>query len=441
MVKQTYSTSQIVFIGITLFSLFFGAGNLIFPVMLGQLSGTHVWTAISGFIITGVLLPLLGVMALGYSGEKDFLKLCQRLGTVFGLIFATTLYLAIGPLFAMPRTGSVSFEMSIKPFIALQHESISLAIFTLLYFSVSCLLSINPTKIVAIVGKFLTPIMLLFIAILIIYSVFQPMGEMQQALTKEYINQPFFSGFTEGYLTMDTLASLIFGIIIVDNINRIGITNRTHAVKTCLKASIIAGCLLGLLYICLAYLGASSVQTTGVLKNGGEVLVKAAIHYFGSLGTIILGVIVVLACITTTIGLTIACANYCHKLIPVISYKWYVILFSIASMLFANVGLNQLISISVPILYIIYPLTIVLIVLLFTHNLFKGKKAVYVGAMYSTLIVSLFDGLNAANLSIDVVNQLFKQYLPFYSASLGWTFMAIIGAIIGYLFDIIYNKK
>ncbi|MCO6524583.1 MAG: branched-chain amino acid transport system II carrier protein [Candidatus Schmidhempelia sp.] len=441
MAKQSYSSSQIVFIGITLFSLFFGAGNLIFPVMLGQLSGNHVWIAISGFIITGVLLPLLGVMALGYSGEKDFLKLCQRLGPIFGLIFATTLYLAIGPLFAMPRTGSVSFEMSVKPFISPQYESIYLAIFTLIYFGSSCLLSINPTKIVAIVGKFLTPIMLLFIAILIILSIVQPRGEMQQALTKEYIKQPFFSGFTEGYLTMDTLASLIFGIIIVDNINRIGITNRVQAVKTCLKASIIAGCLLAILYISLAYLGATSVQATGILKNGGEILVKAAIHYFGPLGTIILGVIVVLACITTTIGLTIACANYCHKLISTISYKWYVILFSTASMLFANVGLNQLIAISVPILYVIYPLTIVLIILLFTHTLFKGKKAVYVGAMYSTLFVSIFDGLNAANLSINTVNKLFEQYLPFYSASLGWIFMAIIGAIIGYLFDIIYNKK
>lgn len=426
---------RIVFIGITLFALFFGAGNLIFPVMLGQLSGTSYFIAALGFVITGVLMPLLGVIALGFSGEKDFLKITQRGGKIFGLIFATTLYLTIGPLFAMPRTGSVSYEIAIKPLIDPELNTRYLAIFSFCYFGICCLLSINPNKIVDIVGKVLTPLMLLFILILIIFAISMPMGQLTPPVTVEYQQNPFFTGFTNGYLTMDTLASLIFGIIVVYSVMSHGIRNKTQIIFSCIKASLIAATILAIVYISLAFIGAHSVEKLGILNNGGQVLAQVSGYYFNLWGNLILGVIVTMACMTTSIGLTTSCANYAHSLYSKLSYRTYAIMFSIISGLFANIGLTQLISISVPILTVIYPATITLIILIFCHRLFKGKKLVYMGAIYCTLLVSLFDGLNAAGLNISALNQFLDKFLPLYSVGIGWLIPAFVGGMLGYLID------
>ncbi len=431
---------QIVFIGITLFALFFGAGNLIFPVMLGQLSGENYLIAVFGFVITGVLMPLLGVIALGFSGEKDFLKITQRGGAIFGIVFATALYLAIGPLSAMPRTGCVSYEIAVKPFVSPDSNNLALGIFSVIYFGICCLLSINPNKIVDIVGKVLTPLMLLFILILIVFSIFFPMGEPLAPVTAEYQTTPFFTGFTNGYLTMDTLASFIFGIIVVYNVMNLGIRNKTQIVFACVKASLIAASILAIVYISLAFIGAHSVKNLGILNNGGEVLSGVSKFYFGIWGNLVLGVIVTMACMTTSIGLTTACANYAKSLCPKLSYRVYVIIFSVISGLFANVGLTQLISISIPVLTIIYPATIVLIALTFAHRLFKGRKSVYMGAIYLTLLFSLFDALKIIGVQITQLNVLFNDYLPLYSVGLGWIVPSIVGGILGYGADKLFSQ-
>lgn len=447
---------HIAFIGITLFALFFGAGNLIFPVMLGQLSGENFGIASFGFVITGVVMPLLGVIALGFSGEKDFLKITQRGGTTFGLIFATTLYLTIGPLFAMPRTGSVSYEIAIQPFVNEENNTLFLAIFTFCYFGLSCLLSINPNKIIDIVGKILTPLMLIFILILIIAAVLYPMGKIQPAVTQEYQTSPFFTGFTNGYLTMDTLASFIFGIIVVYSIVSYGIRSKTKMMIACVKSSLIAGAILAFIYISLSYIGASSVEKLGILDNGGKVLAQVSTYYFGIWGNLILGAIVAMACITTNIGLTNACANYLLTLYPRFSYCQYAILFSIISGLFANIGLSLLISISIPVLSIIYPVTIILIILTFAHRLFNGYKSVYIGAIYCTLFISIIDagaktilvkpyfgesiGIELIKRFLKVMDHLFNTYLPFYSDGIGWIIPSILGAILGYVYSRLFKK-
>lgn len=429
-------SSHILFIGIMLFALFFGAGNLIFPVMLGQLAGQHVTLASSGFVITGVMLPLLGVIALGFSGLGDFLKVSQRAGLLFGIIFATVLYLTIGPLFAMPRTGSVSYEIAIKPFVDPAQNTLGLLLFSIVYFTLCCLLSINPNRVVDIVGKILTPIMLLFIVLLVIVAVLNPMGDNLDAITPEYQTHPFFTGFTNGYLTMDTLASFIFGIIVIQSIRNHGITDKKEIMYVCIKSSLIAATILAFVYISLAYIGSHSVARLGILENGGQVLARVSTYYFGIWGNVILGIIVTMACVTTSIGLTIACANYFQHLIPRFTYQFYAILFSLVSALFANVGLSDLISFSVPLLSIIYPVTIVLIALTFLHRYFKGHQAVYIGSLYCTLLVSLFDGLAMTPFSIDCVNTLLKAYLPLYSVGLGWLLPALVGFAGGYLYSL-----
>jgi len=445
---------RIILIGITLFALFFGAGNLIFPVMLGQLAGDNFDLAALGFVITGVMMPLLGVMAVGFSGEKDFLKIAQRCGMIFGLIFATTLYLTIGPLFAMPRTGSVSYEIALKPFVDEQFNTFYLALFTIFFYGVCCFLALNPRKFIDIVGKVLTPLKITFILILILAALIFPMGETLPAANQDYQNLPFFTGFTQGYLTMDTLASLVFGIIVVQSIINYGIKDKTKIMIACFKASLIAGAILAFFYISLVYMGATSVTKLGILENGGQILARVSTYYFSAWGNIILGIMVTIACMTTNIGLTHACANYLVSICPKFSYRQYAIIFSIISALFANIGLNALILFSVPVLSIIYPVTIVLIVLMFFHRLFNGRKSVYAGAIYLTLLTSVLFELNSAiapdsklltylpNVAQGVkhINSLLS-FIPLYPQGLGWIIPALLGAILGYIYAKCIVKK
>lgn len=440
MKSKSLPFSTVFIIGLTLFALFFGAGNLIFPASLGQAAGTNFWPAVSGFLITGVGLPLLGVIAMGVSGKEDLHSLASRVHPLFGLIFTTVLYLAIGPLFALPRTGSVSYEIGVKPFVSESMGHISLLIFTILFFSISCFFSLNPARIVDIVGKFLTPVKLLFISILIVAALIHPIGPMQPPVD-DYSHIPFFKGFQEGYLTMDTLASFVFAILVINSIKQKGATTTGSIALTCVKASFIAATLLIVLYTSLTFLGTSSVSVMGHLDNGGQVLAQAASYYFRSMGGLLLGLMITVACLTTSIGLISSSAAYFHKLLPNISYKALAIALSVFSAAIANVGLTQLIAFSVPVLTAIYPLAIALIFLTFLHPLFKGRAEVYQYTMLCVGLVSIFDGLNAANIKIAAVNSLFSHVLPLYHLGLGWLFPGIIGGVVGFLITLIDTSK
>lgn len=423
-------------IGMMLFALFFGAGNLIFPAMLGQAAGESLWTANAGFLVTGVGLPLLGVLAFGFSGKEDLQALASRIHPTFALIFTTILYLSIGPFFAIPRTGGVSFEVGVKPYLPESMASLGLIIFTLLFFALTCLISLNPDKIIDIVGKVLTPIKLTFIGILVIVAIVNPLGSFQ-APTGPYITQPFFKGFQEGYLTMDTLASFVFGIMIIQAIKQKGATTKKQMMSVCMKAAAIAAIILIILYSSFSFLGASSVESIGYADNGGSILAQVSAIYFGEYGAILLGLMITVACLTTSVGLITSCSTYFNKLFPSISYKKFAVILSAFSMIVANVGLTQLIAISVPVMTVIYPVAIVLIFLTFLHPLFKGSRLVYQGTILFTLIVSILEGLEQAGLSISFLHQFFERSLPFYSLGLGWVLPAIIGGLVSYVVSLI----
>ncbi|MCK6259126.1 branched-chain amino acid transport system II carrier protein [Fictibacillus sp. KIGAM418] len=432
-------SSHTLVIGLMLFALFFGAGNLIFPAMLGQTAGTNVWIATAGFLITGVGVPLLGVFAFGISGSDDLRAMGNRVHPWFSSLYSFVLYLAIGPLFALPRAGSVSFEIGVKPFLPEDSGHLPLLIFTVVFFSITCALSLNPSKIVDIVGKILTPLKLSFIGVLVAAAFIHPIGPIQ-APTKEFVQNSFFKGFQEGYLTMDTLAAFVFGIIIINAIKEKRGSDKKVIARTCAKAATIAAAVLAIVYTSLSYMGASSVSELGHLSNGGEVLSAVANYYFGSLGNVFLGLMITVACLTTSVGLVTACSSYFHSVFPKISYKALAVILSAFSALTANLGLNELIAISVPVLTAIYPLAIMLIFLSFAHNLFKGRSEVYQGSLLFTFIVSLFDGLNAANLSIDGVNSFFSSILPLYDTGLGWILPAIVGALLGYAVSLVRSN-
>ena len=436
--QKTKSFSTYVIIGTMLFGMFFGAGNLIFPIQMGQLAGTNYWPALIGFLITAIGLPFLGILAIGLSGSNGLRDLGSRVHPLFGVVFALLLYLTIGPFFAIPRTATVPFVVGFEPFIDPSQTSLFLLLFSFIFFAIVFYFSLNPAKVMDIIGKYLTPAFLLFLFVLIIISIVKPMGDFV-APTLTYVNDAFMTGFKEGYNTMDALASLAFGIIVINAIKRLGITDKKEIASATLYSGIFAMALMAIIYGLITYMGSSSVTLIGSFENGGQIFAAVADHYFGSYGAILLAIIIVLACLKTSIGLITACSEFFNEVFPKISYKTFVVVLCIVSFAIANVGLSNIIKFAVPVLMFLYPLAIVLILLGLFAPLFKNAQSVFFGAISLTFFVSVIDGYVALkgsleNFSIQVLDNVAKFYaqvLPLYDIGLGWLAPALVGAIIG----------
>jgi len=443
--KIPFSTYAV--IGTMLFGLYFGAGNLIFPIQLGQLSGTNFWFALVGFLVTAIGLPFLGILAIGLSGSNGLRDLASRIHPLFGVIFSLALYLTIGPFFAIPRTATVPFVVGFEPHINAEHTTMLLALFSFIFFAIVYYFSLNPAKIMDYIGKVLTPAFLVVLFILIIISIVKPMGHFQQPMG-DYIQSSFMTGFKEGYNTMDALASLAFGIVVINAIKNAGITDRKEIAKATWKSGIFAMALMTLIYGLITYMGASSIESIGTFDNGGLIFAAVADHYFGSFGAILLAVIIVLACLKTSIGLITSCSEFFHEVFPKVSYKMFVLLLCVVSFSIANFGLNNIIQFAIPVLMFLYPLAIVLILLALSSSLFNNKQAVYASAMFLTFFVSLIDGYKALVISIpgaqlsllDTVEQLFSDVLPLYDIGLGWILPAVIGVVIGLILPSKHTK-
>ena len=427
-------------VGLMLFALFFGAGNLIFPAFLGQQAGSNWLSAMSGFLLTGAGLPLLGVIAIGYSGSRDVQDLASRVTPWYGVAFAAVLYLAIGPLFATPRTATVTFEIGVTPFIGPEHKTMALAIFSAFFFGVTYWLSISPGKLVDRIGKVLTPALLATIAVLVGYAAFNPMGELQAA-QGGFADRPFVTGVLEGYQTMDALASLVFAIIVIDAARALGVRNRAQLLATTTVAGAVAAACLAVVYLLIGYMGATSVAGLGLQENGAAVLSKTAQHYFGMGGNVLLSAIVFLACLSTAVGLIISCSEYFNRLLPAVSYKTFVVIFTLVSMAFANKGLSGIISISVPVLMLLYPLTVVIILLAFLNNWFGGSRVVYVCTIFATLVVGALDAWKAAFSFAPETAALINSIFPLYDIGMGWLLPATAGFVLGLVLKTAIGKK
>ena len=438
--KIPFSTYAI--IGTMLFGMFFGAGNLIFPIQMGQLAGTNFWPALIGFLVTAIGLPFLGILAIGLSGSNGLRDLASKVHPVFGILFALALYLTIGPFFAIPRTATVPFVVGFEPFIPADQTSTWLLIFSLVFFLLVYYFSLNPAKIMDIIGKYLTPAFLLFLFVLIGISIFAPMGSFE-APTGNYVGEAFMTGFKEGYNTMDALASLAFGIIVINAIKRNGITEKKQIAKATWKAGIFAMALMMLIYGLITYMGASSIHAIGSFENGGQIFAAVADHYFGSYGAILLAIIIVLACLKTSIGLITACSEFFHEVWPRVSYKAFATILCIVSFAIANVGLSNIITFAVPVLMFLYPLAIVLIIFALAAPLYRNKQLVLAIAILFTFFISIIDGYNALISSVPAMEvgfltniaNVYADVLPLYSIGLGWIVPAIVGGIIGFIIE------
>lgn len=410
---QTLKTQDLIALGFMTFALFLGAGNIIFPPLVGQASGEHLWSSTLGFLLTGVGLPLLTVVALArVGGGMD--ALTAPIGRVAGTLLGVAVYLAIGPLFATPRTATVSFEMGLAPFVG--HDAGALFTYTAVYFGLTMLIALFPGKLIDNVGKLITPALIVALLILGGAAVWLPAGELG-ASTGAYQTAPLSQGFLQGYQTMDALGALVFGIVIVNAIRDRRVTDTALQTRYAIIAGVIAAVGLGLVYISLIYLGATSGNLAPDAQTGVPILTRYVQHTFGWSGSVLLAIVISLACLTTGVGLVTACGEYFSRLLPV-SYRTVVVVVSLFSMAVANQGLAQLIAVSVPVLVGLYPLAITLVALSLLASVWRSPSRVFVPAMLVAAVFGLIDGLGAAGFTAWV--PAWSQALPGAALGLGW---------------------
>jgi len=430
---ESIKFSQIFAIGFMLFAMFLGAGNVIFAPMVGQQAGSNTWIAMAGFLVTGVGLVLLAIIALTRGGGTVE-KLASRVHPVFAIIFSILLFLTLGPIYVIPRTTSVVYEIAVSPLLPKStNAALFLFIFSTLFIVLTVILSWNTTKFVDRLGKIITPIFGVLLLVLIAKSVITPMGAFGQPLG-EYVSagSAFFEGFTQGYYTMDVLAAFVFGGIFIKSVSAIGIQSPKVVSKVFIQAGLITVAGLVLLQVSMAWLGATSLDQIGYKENGGEVLAESAVVLFGQIGIFIIGTVIFLTGITTNVACLSAVAEYFERLMPSVSYKKWLIAFSLIGLIITNFGLTTILTMASPVLLLLYPLAIALIALIFTNNLFKGHHSVYVGTMIGVGFIAVLEALKEAGIAPDAINQAFG-FIPLFENGAGWIATGIIGFAIGFL--------
>ncbi|WP_411842979.1 branched-chain amino acid transport system II carrier protein [Salinicoccus sp. HZC-1] len=417
--------------GLMLFSLFFGAGNLIFPPMLGHLAGEKMWVAMTGFTVTGILLPFITVIVVAYYDEG-----VERIGKpvhpLFGLIFAILIYMSIGAFYGIPRAANVAYEIGTGNLLPV-HNSITLIIFSIIFFIVVYIAALNPTKIVNNIGKLLTPLLLIGIALLSIYAIFRPEAPLQASEGK-YSGTPFISGVLEGYFTMDLIAALAFSIVIVNGFKYAGITDKSKIIFSVIKAGILSSGLLAIVYFSLAYIGGTTSRNG--YQDGTDILTYNSLRIFGNFGDLLFSSIVVLACLTTCTGLVNACAEFAFRQYNRISYKIYVTIFTAVGFFFTTLGLETILSLALPLLTFLYPLSIVL-VLVSLINIFIGfeLKYAYILPVIVTLSISIMEIIYTNGLlNSDSISAVYLA-IPLSRDGLGWLLPFVILTLIGLFID------
>ena len=463
------SIKEIILVSSMFFGMLFGAGNLIFPVSMGQRAGVEVFVATLGFCITGVGLPLLSVRALSSSNSASVTDMAKLVGKKFSVFFTTALYLCIGPLFAIPRTATVPFQVGVVPFLPEDTKQGMLFLFSFLFFVFALILSLKPGKLLTYVGKVLNPLFLLFLGILLFVAVLFPIGGLH-ALNpvSGYEKGSFLKGIFEGYNTMDVMGALAFGNVLIQTIRSMQGNEESTGEEstgeesareesageeaekrfrfvTVLSGSL-AALLMVLLYFALSYAGAESRLAFSVQENGGDTLHSLSTYYFHRFGGILLAVIIYFSCLKTAVGLISSAAMAFQEMFPErFSYRIYVFLFTICSFVISNIGLSRIIQYAVPVLFFIYPICIVLIILCLFGKAFSYDRAVFQSAIYCTIPFAFLDALKVllegalSRLPGAAAVLSFFSPFPFFSMGLTWLLPSLLGFAFGML--LWYTRK
>ena len=404
-------TRDSIVVGFALFSMFFGAGNLIFPPSLGNKLGDQYLLGILGFILTGVGLPLLAILACS-KGNGTFESITNKIGTKFTLILTTVLFFAIGPLLAIPRTAATTFEISILPFFPTWSPIIVMAI----YFLINLFFVLKRSSIIDTIGKFLTPALIIVLTIVIVKGIIDPIGELVPTGATNILSMSLL----EGYQTMDALGALLFAGVITSSIVEKGYKG-SEVKSVLLKASLIAVVGLAFVYGGLTFIGAHTVNLVDSGISNTALLVFIANKILGTFGLILIGTAIGLACLTTSIGLLTAGATFFEKVSNgKLSYKFNAIAISLMSYIIACQGVDKIVKLSVPILNVLYPVAITIIVVTLLNKFLTNIIAIRI-AVYTSLVCGFLFSFFGDALS----------FMPLAGVGFGWVIPTIIALVIG----------
>lgn len=415
------------YIGLFIFGMFFGAGNLIFPPFLGKEAGSNLFVAMLFFSISAIIFPMLGVIVATKSNGLS--NITNKAGKLFTLTFLTLTCIAIGPALAIPRSASLPFDMVLKDLISNDLVIYLRLIYTILFFILVYYLSLNPSKLLNKIAKILTPSLLILI-LLMFFSVILKVDKQILAPVGDYIKIPAVKGFIEGYNTMDALASLNIGLVISLTIEKNYDEEKEKRFNYIVKGTIIATILLFIVYYILAYIGASSSYLFKETTNGALILKEVMKYGYGNLGLLILSVIFGLACITISISLSTFVTNYISNEYKFISYINWLRIITIISFILSNFGLDNILKFSVPLLLFLYPIILVMIILEILDYLIKLDKVTYKIVSYTIVLVSLL-----LSLKLDIL-----KLIPFNEYNLGWLVPILITFVISYFSNKVINK-
>lgn len=434
--RKNFSLTSTLQVSLLLFGFFFGAGNLIFPPLMGKMAGTEFLPAISGFAITAVLCPVLGIFSVAKMDGMD--NLAKQVDKYFGLLFPLVICLAIGPGLGIPRAGSVPFVMALEPLLP---PEVSLpaarALYTVVFFAIAFWLCISPGKIVRRVGKFITPLLLLLICSLF-FSTWLKFPFRQGLAQGPYAGASFLTGVLEGYNTMDALAALNFGFAITIAIKSLNLKDgRQNGRFYTYAAAVIAGTFLLIVYGMLTYIGVTTADLFPTTKNGAEILRSAAAISLGKFGYALMLSVFSLACLTTCIGLIVSLSDYFSKICPYFTYKKMVTIICVISCLLANFGLDAILKFSLPTLFIMSPVSVVLILLGIGERFYRGRRIVFSLTVYVCLLFSFIDVFNKASW-IPTLLRDFMDLLPLSEFKLAWLVPTLLGFGLSFIGDKLY---
>ena len=417
---------DILTIGFALFSMFFGAGNVIFPPYLGLQCGRLWFGGFLAYYSADVLLAVLALFALLRAGSAE--SLLERLGKKASIVLMTVIILCIGPLLAIPRTAATTYELGIAELL----PSLSPILFSVLFFALILVLSIQESSVIDIIGKFLTPALLLGLAALILVGLVHPIGVVSDTVQVESVLE---TGIQAGYQTLDVLAALVFGAVLVKSATDKGYREPGSRLQVLVGASVVAGMLLLLVYLGLARLGALASEVYPPDISRAALVLSIVQRLLGRTGLVIFTVVVALACVTTAVGLVSSAADHFATITGgKLSYRLSVVVICLFSTVVSNLGLDTIISVAAPILGLVYPPVLVLITvsLLMRHI----SNSICISSVLGALVMSVLSTADSLGLSIP-----WLHLMPLDSVGMGWILPALLCGVAAFLYRLPWLER